>query len=377
MGDDSSDKGNRSSSSCSFDEGKTPLHDEYQIPNLEKRTRTWIYEVNFTLPSHDSTYINRHNGQPQNSARYNMYSRQTIQTTRGRRADPLANSENVKPRYALVVEGIKMGASIIVNGEIVGGMNVTDQFLRYIFPIPSSILRYLNDERASNPFKHYNNSLSVVFDPEIDTRGRFMACSGGWDWAPYSKATEASCTSRRVFSFGIFKPIYLIQVHEVAIVHVVPKISYLGDPSVRGLRKRRDGNEDNRLFELKVDVHLQYFGDDLFTFLHDSGGEIILRASFLDHQVTTSLNNEVYQRKTTTEFPPIIVVTTTLHIRRDNVSLWWPNGLGDAHLYAIEVAYRNVARRSITSFVSRPIGKKTMTPYVRLIVEIRPNSFVH
>ncbi len=351
MGDNNSDEKNWSSSSCTFDshspghndEEKVPLYDEYQIPNLEKRTRTWIYEVNFTLPLHESTYIDNPS---RNSVRSNLYSRQAIRRTRGRQA------ENVKPQYALVVEGIKMGASVIVNGETVGNVNVTNQFLRYIFPIPSSILR-------QNTFTYHNNSLSVVFDPEIDTRGRFMACSGGWDWAPYSNAAEASCSSRRVFSFGIFKPTYIIQVHEMAIVHVVPKIWYLGDANVRGLSKKKNENKDDRLFELKVDVHLQYFGDDLDIFLRHNGGEIILRASFLNDQVVTSVNNESYRKKATTSSHPIIVVTTKIQIRRDDVKLWWPNGLGDANLYTVEVAYRNVARRSITSFVRRQIGKNT------------------
>ena len=76
------------------------------------------------------------------------------------------------PRVAeqiLVFDGIKMGAHISVNGEAVG--TAVDQFLRYEFPLKSTGLL-----RAGA------NTISVAFDPAIDVGGRFMSCTGGWDW---------------------------------------------------------------------------------------------------------------------------------------------------------------------------------------------------
>jgi len=126
------------------------MKEEYRIPHLERRTRTWIYETNFAIENNfDRSFL-------RNDRR---------KTTAGARMASYPNSHS--RRYALVVEGIKMGATIQVNGIPIG--NVTDQFLRYIFPLSESMLHI----GLSG-----TNALSIMFDPEIDTGGRFMACSG-------------------------------------------------------------------------------------------------------------------------------------------------------------------------------------------------------
>ena len=47
-----------------------------------------------------------------------------------------------KESHSLVFDGVKMGASVYVNDVLLG--NVTDQFLRYVFPLDSSILYDMN-----------------------------------------------------------------------------------------------------------------------------------------------------------------------------------------------------------------------------------------
>ena len=76
-------------------------------------------------------------------------------------------------RTLLVFDGIKMGAEIFLNGKSLG--LATDQFLRYNFSVQSLL-------------KPTGNLLSVTFPEKygIDTQGRFMACSGGWDWYVYT-----------------------------------------------------------------------------------------------------------------------------------------------------------------------------------------------
>jgi hypothetical protein len=154
--------------------------------SLEQRTRTWTYTTEFEL-------------------------------------EPM----NPNDTFILVLEGVKMGASVAVNGIFLG--NVTDQFLRYKYVLNSSVLArgiheptlILHRELAVS-----RHQLSISFIPTIETDGRFMACSGGWDWAPYSRAGDER--GSRVFSFGIFKPVYIVKEHVVSITHVVPKIYYLG-----------------------------------------------------------------------------------------------------------------------------------------------------
>lgn len=164
----------------------------YNSSYLEKRSRTWTYTTEFEL-------------------------------------DPPASRES--DTYVLVLEGVKMGATIAVNGVALG--NVTDQFLRFKFALDDNVLsRGIRPESSSalgrdllssSPVIH---QLSITFDPSIATDGRFMACSGGWDWAPYSRAGDERGSG--VWTFGIVKPIYVIKEHYVSIIHVVPKIYYLG-----------------------------------------------------------------------------------------------------------------------------------------------------
>lgn len=154
---------------------------------LEQRTRTWTYTTSFDL-----------------------------------------EAMNPNDVFLLVLEGVKMGASVALNGIVLG--NVTDQFLRHKFVLNPSVLdRGIHEPAASiirRELAISRHHLSISFDPLIGTDGRFMACSGGWDWAPYSRAGDER--GSRVFSFGIFKPVYIVKEHAVSITHVVPKIYYLG-----------------------------------------------------------------------------------------------------------------------------------------------------
>ena len=100
-----------------------PLH-EVNFLNASLWSRPWLYETTFTLPSGAS--------------------------------------------HRLVFDGVKMGATIKVNGQVVGTTH--DQFLRYVFPIPHSILDHSALEQT----------LEVEFGAPgaIDCGGRWMACSG-------------------------------------------------------------------------------------------------------------------------------------------------------------------------------------------------------
>lgn len=71
--------------------------------------------------------------------------------------------------FLIVFDGAKMSSSVYVNGVSVG--NTTNQYLRYSLSIKDSL-------------KVGENLLSVTFDPIVQTtEGRWMACTGGWDWA--------------------------------------------------------------------------------------------------------------------------------------------------------------------------------------------------
>eukprot|EP01052_Picozoa_sp_SAG31_P017591 SAG31_NODE_1211_length_9376_cov_2.931767_4_plen_74_part_00 len=65
----------------------------------------------------------------------------------------------------LVLNSVKMGATISINGHVLG--NTTNQYLRYTFEVGQLL-------------SSAQNELEVRFDRSIDTGGRFMGCSGGW-----------------------------------------------------------------------------------------------------------------------------------------------------------------------------------------------------
>jgi hypothetical protein len=116
-------------------------HDNSSV--LEQRTRTWTYTTEFEL-----------------------------------------EPTSVDDTYVLVLEGVKMGASVVVNGVFLG--NVTDQFLRYTFILNSSMLANGSHESTSirRELASSHHQLSISFDPSINTDGRFMACSGEWGGGP-------------------------------------------------------------------------------------------------------------------------------------------------------------------------------------------------
>jgi len=111
----------------------------------------------------------------------------------------------------LVFDGVKMGAEIYLNGAHLG--TATDQFLRYTFPVAASALSATT------------NNLTVVFDSSIDCGGRWMASTGGWDWAPYTYTKQGGANT---FTKGLWKSVYLTTVDAAAITSVAAHTFYKG-----------------------------------------------------------------------------------------------------------------------------------------------------
>jgi hypothetical protein len=80
-----------------------------------------------------------------------------------------------------------MGARVFLNNQLLG--TVSDQFLRYSFSAKSAL-------KAAGQ----SNQLAVEFDESIEVDGRFMACSGGWDWCVRAALAEKQLleTDRRL-----------------------------------------------------------------------------------------------------------------------------------------------------------------------------------
>lgn len=113
---------------------------------LEQRTRSWTYKTNFTLPT---TTID-------------------------------SRSSN---KYVLVFEGVKMGATVKINGVALGSKNMTDQFLRYEYVIPQSVLERGHASLRSVLRKSYSNRDDNVADyAQLDHNRAGSPCYYGLCW---------------------------------------------------------------------------------------------------------------------------------------------------------------------------------------------------
>ena len=216
-------------------------------------------------------------------------------------------------RVQIVFDGIKMGARVSVNGVFIGEAN--DQFARYQWTLDPSVHKLRTGEKA--------NVLSVEFDPAIDTGGRFMSCTGGWDWAPYTHTYQRGA---RIFSKGIWKSVYLAidQPGGVAITHVVPQLSYCGEyPTERLVDGEHAG------FAVGVRVHLDAARAAKGTLTLSPGwavaglkaGEVAVRAQL---DLPAGESN----------------VTLSVPADAKAVKLWWAAGMGAQPLYNLTVSFQ-------------------------------------
>ena len=201
----------------------------------------------------------------------------------------------------LVFDGIKMGATVKLNGQTLGV--AVDQFLRYTFEVPPALLTNAAEQ-----------TLDVVFDPSIDVKGRFMSCTGGWDWAPYSHDSQGDALT---FSKGIWKSVYLAHVPPaaVALTHIVPQPRYLGPYPTTPLVDGHHGG-----FTLGVRVFLSAAAATSGTLsLAPSWGPVAewkVDVPKGDSNVTLHANASATQ-----------------------VKLWWPAGMGSQPLYDLTVTF--------------------------------------
>lgn len=235
-----------------------------QKQNIDKWNRPWTYQRNFTVPS--------------------------------------TTSDDVNIKWWLVLDGVKMGAKVSLNGKDVGLCK--DQFLRYMFELPPLLAAI-------------NNTLEIAFQDRIDEEGRFMACTGGWDWAPYSYTAKTGTRSGKnvsTFSKGIWRSIYLLPMRnnnrEVAITYLTPQTKYLGSYPTKLLEDSQHGG-----FAVNVTVHVWVPGD------HDATGSI---------QVEGSWSKDAINSTSILHLKPGKHAAISLHLtaRANDILLWWPAGVG-------------------------------------------------
>ena len=123
---------------------------------------------------------------------------------------------NAAAEVLLVLDGIRMGAMIELNGHRLG--NATNQFIRYTIEVGGLL----------NPT---GNVLNITFGAELlfNTGGRYTR-SAQIDWAPRMATKDPRDKSRSTFGFGIWKSVYLLPLptKSAAFTQLVPHTYYAG-----------------------------------------------------------------------------------------------------------------------------------------------------
>ena len=214
----------------------------------------------------------------------------------------------------LVLDGVKMGARVALNGVALG--DATNQFLRYVFALPPGAVRGAAAD----------NRVSVAFDASLPLSGRFMPCSGLWDWAPNSQLVrnDSDFGPAATFSSGIVGSVYVAAVAPatVALLHVVPLVRYLGPYPVGALS---DGTHAG--FSVNVTVHVWA----------PPGGASGSFAVVGDWPGADASTPVVFSPAGESH------VSLTLAAPASAISLWWPSGLGTQSLFDVNVTWTPAA----------------------------------
>ena len=216
----------------------------------------------------------------------------------------------------LVFDGIKMGANISVNGHHIG--QAEDQFLRYSFPLVASGV--LHNEVAGDSG---NNRLTISFDSSACIDGRFMACTGGWDWAPYT-TTRAPDTHANTFSKESGNQCTSSKSQRQQLPIWYHRFDTMGLTQHPGLSMV---NMEDLLLALKY-----------FCLRMRVSGSVEVSGSWGAHNVTQ------IDLKAGSNF-----VILELDAKASDMELWWPVGVGKQPLYNVTAKFTPTSRMKMNA----------------------------
>ena len=234
----------------------------------------------------------------------------------------------------LVLDGIKMAADVFLNGVLLSGDGVVDQHLRYEFEVRRLLVH--NGDK---------NNLTIHFPtPSADSRndeGRYMACSGGWDWSQYS--TTETLGGLQYLSLGVWKSVYLLHVHRLSLRAMTAHVFYEGEYPAAPLTDATAG-----AWTVRVTAHVAAGAK------HVAAGTVFeasIRGLPAVQNTTSTLNTALVPGEEAN-------VTMTLAVPAGAVRLWWPNGVFASR--GVKQPLYTVALRSPGFADTRRIGFRTI-----------------
>ena len=242
----------------------------------------------------------------------------------------------------LVFDGVKMGATVRVNGKVVGVLR--DQFLRYSFTISATV-----------GLKSTGNRLDVTFADDVAEDGRFMACTGGWDWAPFSytgtNSSHATTGFAKSMSKGLWKSVYLLTVPaaSVSITHVTPHTLYKGAYPVAPLQDGTHGG-----FIVNVTAHL-------WAPPGGAKGSLAVTGSWGGSDAErTAVSGEIDVPAGESK------ASLQLSVTAAQIKLWWPSGVGAQPLYHVSTTWTPPASADDNVATAAPPPPHAITAVRRL-----------
>jgi beta-mannosidase len=234
------------------------------------------------------------------------------------------------PSILLVFDGVKMAADVSLNGVYLGF--TADEFLRYTWDVVAAL-------------KAADNVLTVTFSTSKDPRNaenRWAACTGGWDWAPYSvtRGPSGAVGDAATFTKGIVKSVSLVPVAAAAITHVVPLVYY----NIVTYPTEPLNDTTHTGFTVKVRLHM--WAPAAVSGTVSAAGAWGATAGPVPVSLPAGDSN----------------VTITLTAPAGSVRLWWPNGMGDQVLYGINATFTPAAPAGAAALTAaRRVGFRVFT----------------
>lgn len=191
----------------------------------------------------------------------------------------------------LVFEGLDTHAEIFLKDSLI--LRCNNQFRRWVIPLNEGSIKAATELKVifypAAGYDSIQSSLLPYSLPDSRAFSRKSPYHYGWDWGP------------RLITCGIWKPVYLRQWNKfrIADIHVI----------------------SNQLNEQSAELEV------VISYITNESGNAEIELSIPGSGINTRLKNAFVQGEN--------IVTIPLKI--ENPELWFPSGLGKAHLYNLQI----------------------------------------